>query len=78
MGAKLLLETLPKYLVGEIKPEEQNHAQATFTKILTRVDGKIDWHQPAEKIYSDEIKTLRAKGEKENRCCANYVLRTWH
>ncbi|MBI2552621.1 methionyl-tRNA formyltransferase [Candidatus Uhrbacteria bacterium] len=49
-GAKLLVETLPKYLAGEIKPQEQDHAQATYTKILTREDGHIDWNKPAQYI----------------------------
>src|SRR3989344_8264612 len=32
LGAELLIETLPKYISGEIKPEPQDHSQATFTK----------------------------------------------
>jgi len=51
LGAKLLTETLPKYLSGEIKPQEQDHSRATYTKMLVRQDGRIDWGQPAEKIY---------------------------
>jgi len=51
LGAKLLTETLPKYLSGEIKPQEQGHSRATYTKMLVRQDGRIDWGQPAEKIY---------------------------
>ena len=49
-GVKLLLETLPKWLAGEIKPREQEHDKATFTKILTREDGRIDWSRSAEEI----------------------------
>ena len=57
LGANLLIETLPKYLNGEIKPKEQDHNKATFTKKFTREDGKIDWSQPAEKIYN-QIRAL--------------------
>ena len=57
LGAKLLIETLPKYVSREIKPQEQDHAQATFTKKFTREDGRINWSQPAEKIY-DQIRAL--------------------
>lgn len=57
LGAKLLIETLPKYINGDIKPQEQDHSQATFTKMLSREDGRINWSQPAEKIYN-QIRAL--------------------
>ncbi len=50
LGAELLINTLPKYLAGEIKPQEQDHAKATFTKLLTKEDGHIDWNKSAEYI----------------------------
>lgn len=56
-GAELLLETLPKYISGELKPKEQNHDQATFTKLLKRSDGRIDWNRTAEEIYN-QIRAL--------------------
>lgn len=49
-GGELLLETLPKWLAGKIKPVPQNETLATYTKILTKEDGKINWQNPAEKI----------------------------
>jgi len=57
LGAELLIETLPKYIGGDIKPQEQDHARATFTKMLTRENGRIDWNEPAEKIYN-QIRAL--------------------
>ncbi|OGN07430.1 MAG: methionyl-tRNA formyltransferase [Candidatus Yanofskybacteria bacterium RIFCSPHIGHO2_02_FULL_38_22b] len=57
LGAELLIETIPKYLNEEIKPREQDHSQATFTKIITREDGKIDWNKSAEEIYN-QIRAL--------------------
>jgi methionyl-tRNA formyltransferase len=50
LSSKLLIETLPRWLGGEIKPESQDEAQATYTKILTREDGKIDWEKTVEEI----------------------------
>ena len=50
LGAELLIETLPKWLAGEIKPISQNEAEATYSKILKKEDGRIDWFQPAETI----------------------------
>ena len=52
LGAELLIETLPKYINGEIEPKTQNHGQATFTKMFTREDGRINWGDPPEKIYN--------------------------
>ncbi|OGL65543.1 methionyl-tRNA formyltransferase [Candidatus Uhrbacteria bacterium RIFCSPLOWO2_01_FULL_47_24] len=49
-GAKLLVETLPQYLGGKIKPKPQDHKKATFTKLLEREDGKVDWQKSAEYI----------------------------
>jgi len=42
LGAKLLLETLPKWLNKEIKPQKQDEAQASYCKLITKEDGKID------------------------------------
>ena len=50
LGAKNLPDMLANYLAGNLKPVEQNHAQATYCKILTRDDGKIDWMKSAEEI----------------------------
>lgn len=52
LGAKLLIKTLPDYLTGKIKPQPQNHSEATFTKMFSREDGKINWDHPAEKIFN--------------------------
>lgn len=57
LGAKLLVETFPKYINSEIKPEPQDHSKATFTKMLSREDGRINWIEPAEKIYN-QIRAL--------------------
>lgn len=45
-GAKVLTTILPAYLEGKIELRKQNNSQATFTKKLTRDDGKIDWKKP--------------------------------
>lgn len=51
-GARLLVEILPEWLAGSLKGKEQDHSKATFTKLLDREDGKIDWNQPVEAIYN--------------------------
>jgi len=50
LGAELLIKTIPKWINGEIKPHPQDESKATFTKIIEKEDGKIDWHQSAEEI----------------------------
>ncbi|MFA5133594.1 MAG: methionyl-tRNA formyltransferase [Patescibacteria group bacterium] len=47
---KFLSETIKKYLSGEIKPISQDDSRATFTKLLSREDGNIDWNKQAEEI----------------------------
>ena len=57
LGAELLIETLPKYISEEIKPEPQDHGQATFTKMFSREDGRINWSDSPDKIYN-QIRAL--------------------
>jgi len=47
---KLLIEILPRYFKNKIQPEIQDESRATYTKILTRDDGKIDLKENAEEI----------------------------
>ncbi|MDP2910690.1 MAG: methionyl-tRNA formyltransferase [bacterium] len=49
-GAKLLLETIPKWIDGKIKSQTQDEKKATYTKIIKKEDGKIDWKKPAQEI----------------------------
>lgn len=49
-GAKLLIETIPKWLSGAITPIPQNETKTTYCKLLTRNDGRIDWTKSAEEI----------------------------
>lgn len=50
IGADMLIETLDAYATGAITPQPQDHSRATFTKLLSREDGIIDWSQPAIRI----------------------------
>jgi methionyl-tRNA formyltransferase len=50
LGAKLLIETIPKWLRGEIKPKPQEESRATYSKILKREDGQIDWRKTPQEI----------------------------
>ena len=50
VSAELVSRILPDWFAGKIKSYEQKHEQATFTRLLTRADGKIDWAKPAVEI----------------------------
>jgi methionyl-tRNA formyltransferase len=52
LGIESLLETISGYIDGTILPQTQNDAEATYTKILTRDDGRIDWNRTASEIYN--------------------------
>ncbi|MDO8750965.1 MAG: methionyl-tRNA formyltransferase [Dehalococcoidia bacterium] len=47
LGAELLLEVLPKWTAGELKPVPQEEAMATITRLYTKEDGDMDWSLPA-------------------------------
>lgn len=50
LGAELLIRTLPKWTNGEITPVPQDDAKTTYSKILKKDDGRIDWKKSAEEI----------------------------
>lgn len=47
LGARLLVEALPPYSAGQLQPREQDHSQASVTRMLKKEDGRVDWSQPA-------------------------------
>jgi len=49
-GADLLLEILPQWLDGKMKAISQNENEATFSKIIKKEDGKINWSKNADEI----------------------------
>lgn len=51
-GAKLLSDTLPKLLEGELSPRKQKDEVATFASNIKREQERIDWTQPGEDIYN--------------------------
>jgi len=50
LGSKLLIENLPYILDGTLEPMPQDHTAATYTKLLNKSDGLIDFNQPAQDI----------------------------
>ena len=50
IGSDLLIEILPKWIDGEIKPKKQNDQLATNTKKLKKSDGRINWYDSSNNI----------------------------
>ena len=48
LGAKLLIQSLPGYLSGEIKAKPQSQEGVTYARKITKDDGCVDWGLPAE------------------------------
>ena len=49
-GASLLMATLPRWLAGEIEPQPQDSALATYAPMVRKQDGHIDWTRSARWI----------------------------
>ena len=50
LGASLLAKTLPGWASGSIQASPQDESQATFTTLVKKEDGEIDWTDNAERI----------------------------
>lgn len=51
-GVKLLLETLPPLIKGNITPQKQDDTKATFASNIKREQERIDWSKTGEEIYN--------------------------
>ncbi len=50
LGAKLLLEKLPSVTAGKLQATTQNHSLATYTPLIKKTDGIINWDDSASVI----------------------------
>lgn len=50
LGTNLMLETIPQWIKGKMKPEPQDETKAVYSKILTKMDGEINWQKKAEEL----------------------------
>ncbi len=53
LGGELVVKTLRMIHEGTIKPSPQDHSKATYTKPISKDDGRIDWTRYAE--YLDRL-----------------------
>ena len=50
LGADLLLETLPRWIAGEIQPQPQDDALATYAPMLKKEEARLDFTQAADEL----------------------------
>lgn len=49
-GADLLVAHLQDILNGKLQPKPQDDSKATYTKLITKEDGEINWNKPAAQL----------------------------
>lgn len=57
LGAALLVPTLLAHARGELAPQAQDDARATWAPILTRESGVLDWARPAAELR-DQVRGM--------------------
>ena len=50
MGGRLLVDVLDRMERGEARTVPQDPARATYTRLVQKEDGRIDWREPAQTI----------------------------
>ena len=50
LGAEFLIESLPRYISGESKPQPQDESRATYAPLLQKEDGRLDFTRPAVEL----------------------------
>jgi len=50
-GAGLLGEALVGWIRGELSPQPQDEAKATYCQPINKDEGEVDWHRPAVEIW---------------------------
>lgn len=51
LGAKLLIDVIPRWIGGEIKPQIQDNAKTVICELIEKSDGQINWGESAQNIY---------------------------
>ncbi|MBP5449489.1 MAG: methionyl-tRNA formyltransferase [Spirochaetales bacterium] len=51
-SAQIILDVLQNIANGTIVPQKQDETAATFSRMINKEDGKIDWHKPVREIFN--------------------------
>ncbi|NUM25383.1 MAG: methionyl-tRNA formyltransferase [Candidatus Buchananbacteria bacterium] len=52
LGGELLVSVLPNYLAGKAELIDQDDSQATYTSLIRREDGLVDWNKTPLEIFN--------------------------
>jgi methionyl-tRNA formyltransferase len=52
LGARLLVETIPRLVNEEIQPVVQDNAKSIICELIEKSDGKVSWSESAQNIYN--------------------------
>ena len=52
LGAELLMDTIPDYIAGKIRPHPQPAEGVSYAAKIKKEDGRIDWNRPAREILN--------------------------
>ena len=58
LGAKIFAKIIPKYIKGKIIPISQNHKEASYTKLITKTDGLIDFSKDSDEIIARKVQAF--------------------
>ena len=53
LSAELIVDVIPKWAKGEIKPCPQDNSQATYSKPITKASAEIDWDKPVNVLWQE-------------------------
>jgi methionyl-tRNA formyltransferase len=51
IGAQLLIEVLPRWIQGKVVPQKQDNTQVTYTHMIDKEAGVIDWLKSATDLW---------------------------
>jgi len=51
LGAQLLMDTLPLWLEAKVEPQPQDEANATYSGLIRKEDGRMDWTRSALELW---------------------------
>jgi methionyl-tRNA formyltransferase len=51
LGGQLLMQTLPLWLEGKLTPQPQDNEKATYSRLITKEEGELDWQRPAIELW---------------------------
>ncbi len=62
LGTELLIKQLPAILQGSVEPTPQDDNLATYTSLIKKADGLVDFGEPADQLER-EVRELRRANE---------------